>query len=192
MCSLDVLPISNLFCFVVLTWVHAAMGALAPQKSDTADTSKFAHERLELLKHQPFSDMQYNPHDRCTWQSSQCAALTHYSFLDSMLHNSTDKYDFKQWDFHAFEYRRWSINTILFKGSDLNNELISGDDEQSISADLPREKNRHCGAVGTALVVHLAYFPQRNDGADKLLPHFEELAQSLTGPLLPAGESSVI
>lgn len=164
------------------------MAALTAQHIDRigeAETSQFSQAKMELLQQEPFSAMQYQPYDECTWKSSHCAAVTHYAFLENVLHNSTDKYDFKQWDFHAFEYRRWSINTILFKGSDLNNEKISDDDEQSISADLPREKGRHCGAVGQALVVHLAYFPQRNDGADKLLPLFEDLANSLTGPLLP-------
>ena len=170
----------------MLTWVHAAMGAL---NTHDPDSDYIVEAGKYLLKDVPFSDMSYQVFDKCSWSSSQCAAIAHYTFLESIHHNITSKYDFKLWDFHAFGYRRWSINTILFKGSDLNAEVISADDEQSISEDLPRQKNRHCGAVGQALVVHLAYYPQRNGGADNLLPLFEQLAHNLTGQMLPDVDS---
>ena len=124
----------------VLTWVHAAMGALDthdPDSDDIVEAGKYKSEKDALLKNMPFSDMSYRMYDKCSWSSSQCAAIAPYSFLESIHHNTTSKYDFKLWDFHAFGYRRWSINTILFKGSDLNAEVISADDEQ----DLPRQRN---------------------------------------------------
>lgn len=172
----------------VLTWVHAAMGALdiVHQSSDDAPSeSLYKRHKDVLLKRKPFTDMKYFVFDECTWGSSVCAAITHYAFLENLYSNSTDNYDFKLWDFHAFGYQRWSINTIMFRGDDLNAESISGDDEQSISVDLPQELGQHCGAVGQALVVHLAYNPQRNADIDNLLPHFEQLAVTLTGDLLP-------
>lgn len=164
------------------------MGALDtqyPTSAGMAQTGAYTDEIKALLQQLPFAEMHYDIFDKCSWSSAQCAAVTQYMFLESVIHNTTDKYDFNLWDFHAFDYRRWSINTILFKGSDLNSEHIAPDDEQSISVDLPRAKGQHCGAVGQALVVHLAYYPQRDNGADKLLSAFEQLACKFTGDLLP-------
>ncbi|KAL0042515.1 hypothetical protein WJX79_002128 [Trebouxia sp. C0005] len=98
------------------------------------------------------------------------------------------KYDFGTWDLNAFKYERWSINTIMFKGSDLNRELISEDDELSISETLPKTKGKHCGAVGSAVVAHLAYVTQRGarlEERTQVLKRYGELAEMLTGPLLP-------
>ena len=141
-----------------------------------------------FLDNSPFVNMTYKPYDMCALRSFACAATVHYNFLDNVKHDQLHKYEFGVWDLNAFKYERWSINTIMFKGSDLNREAITEDDELSISETLPKAKGRHCGAVGTALVVHLAYVTQRGvrlEERTNLLQHYERLAESLTGPLLP-------
>ena len=106
-----------------------------------------------------------------------------------MASNQLDRYNFHFWDFHAFSYDRWSINAILFKGSDLATTPIDPEvgDEVTISWTLPEKLDRHCGAVGSALVVHLAYGLQRSAGIGEtgIVQHYERLAEKLTGRLLP-------
>ena len=141
-----------------------------------------------FLDGSPFEKMTYKPYDMCALRNFGCVATVHYNFLDNVAKDELDKYDFGTWDLNAFSYERWSINTIMFKGSDLNKENISEDDEQSISETLPRLKGRHCGAVGSAIVAHLAYVTQRGTGLEEktqVLKRYEDLAERLTGPLLP-------
>ncbi len=133
--------------------------------------------------------MGYDEHSKCALGSMECAAISHYNFLDNIAkEDGLSKYDFGTWDFNAFDgYPRWSINTILFKGSDLNREDILADDEKSIAMLLPEAKQVHCGAVGKAIVVHLSYKPQRVDGLEEytnVVAHYVDLARKLTGPLL--------
>ena len=60
-------------------------------------------------------------------------------------------------------------------------------DEVFISWKLPERLDRHCGAVGAALIVHLAYANQRSAGIGNtgIVQHYEKLAEKLMGPLLP-------
>jgi len=158
--------------------------SLAPKNS----SNDFEEELNGLLEQLPFTDMKYGPFERCSLTSMECAAICHYTFLDILAHDKLSRYDFNLWDFHAFGYSRWSINTILFKGNDLYREDILKDDELSIAALLPESKGKHCGAIGSAIVVHLAYGPQRAAGLEqqtRVMELYEKLAQNLTGALLP-------
>lgn len=176
----------------VLMWVHAAMGTMHPHSETPNDMFSRAPARPQpqsYLDNSAFSEMLYRPYEECALYNFECAATCHYSFLDNVAGNGTGKYDFGRWDFHAFEYIRWSINTILFRGSDLNRERIPDDDEEFISKDLPKSRGRHCGAVGAAVVVHMAYVSQRSLELEErtgLLEEYEKLAEALHGPMLPA------
>lgn len=135
-----------------------------------------------------FENMPQDAYYPCAIESFVCAATCHYNFLDSLADNDLDKYNFGTWDFHAFDYRRWSINTIMFKGGDLNHEEIMDDDEETISNVLPHSKGRHCGAIGSAIVVHMAYANQRGQQLEEkthLLQRYTAMAEKLHGPLLP-------
>lgn len=146
------------------------------------------NQAQSFLDGTPFEKMPRDAYYPCAIQNFTCAATCHYNFLDSLAHNDLEKYDFGSWDFHAFDYRRWSINTIMFKGGDLNNETIMDDDEETISNVLPHAKGRHCGAIGSAIVVHMAYSNQRSEQLEEkthLLQHYTALAEKLHGPLLP-------
>ena len=132
--------------FAVLTFVHAAMGAMKTYELQGNDfvPSKSAKPQ-GFLDRSPFEKMTYKPYDMCALRNFGCVATVHYNFLDNVAKDELDKYNFGTWDLNAFSYERWSINTIMFKGSDLNREDISEDDEQSISETLPKSKGRHCG-----------------------------------------------
>lgn len=185
---LAVLSRVSFLLLAVLSRVHAAMGFLKTYKQEGREY--FPTDDI-FLDSSPFRDMPDDPYSECSLFSAECAAITHYNFLDNVKipHEAgLDKYDFNTWDFDAFGYPRWSINAFVFKGSDLIDEHISNeDDEQDIAVELPKAKGKHCGAVGKALIVHLSYVFQRQAGFDKqtnLAAHYVALARNLTGPLL--------
>lgn len=176
----------------VLTWVHAVLGAMMPhQGSASREILGTVLDSLttDYLGQDLFRNFKYGPFENCSWVSPECATLAHSLFFQNAAMDDLDKYDFRLWDFNAFDYKRWSINAILFKGSDVNQMVMSArhDDEYHISRILPKRLGRHCGAVGSALVVHLAYYPQREAGLieQEILPLYEDLAEKLTGTLLP-------
>lgn len=179
-------------CAAVLTWIHAGMGAMHTHKNDGGREilgNDYDDLLMRYLEVKPFANFTYGPLEKCSLTSLECASLCHFYFLENQANNQLERYNFHFWDFHAFSYNRWSINAILFKGSDLNNELMDPNisDEVLISWTLPQKLDRHCGAVGSALVVHLAYGMQRDAGIGEtgIVQHYEHLAAKLTGRLLP-------
>ncbi len=175
-------------CPAVLTFVHAAMGAMQTYHQEGEDFVASKIKPQGFLDGSQFANMTYKPYDMCALRNFACVATCHYNFLDNLARDELYKYDFGTWDLNAFKYERWSINTIMFKGSDLNREVISEDDELSISETLPKTKGKHCGAVGSAVVAHLAYVTQRGvrlEERTQVLKRYEELAEKLAGPLLP-------
>lgn len=176
----------------VLTWVHAAMGAMQLRKRELGGLDmgeEFQQRLLPFLQSDPFADIKYGTYEHvCQLSSLDCAALCHLNFLQHVASNSLSRYNFGVWDFNAFNYERWSINTILFKGSDLYREEMGNDDESHITELLSKAKRKRSGAVGPALVVHLAYHTQRNAGLESstnFLELYAALASNATGPLLP-------
>ena len=176
----------------VLTWVHAVMGAMTPQLGIASKEilgSVLDSLTMDYLGQDLFKDFKYGPFENCSWASPECATLCHSFFIQNAATDDLDKYNFQLWDFNALYYKRWSINAILFKGSDVNQMVMSAkhDDEYHISKILPKRLGKHCGAVGSALVVHLAYYPQREAGLRErnIIPLYEGLAEKLTGTLLP-------
>ena len=180
------------WCLAVLTWVHAAMGAMQVRKHELGGFSMgddFEQRVMPFLQTDPFANMKYGTYEHvCQLSSLDCAALCHFNFLQNFADDNLAKYNFGVWDFNAFNYDRWSINTILFKGSDLNREHMGTDDESYITEVLSKKKRKRNGAVGPAVVVHLAYHTQRNAGLESdvsVLEAYAGLAANITGPLLP-------
>ena len=167
------------------------MGAMQVRKHELGglNMGKTAEQAmLPFLEAEPFADIKYGAYESaCALHSPDCAALSHLNFLQNLADNNSAHYDFGVWDFNAFNYARWSINTILFKGKDLCYEKLGTDDEAQITQELSKAKGKRSGAVGSALVVHLAYHTQRNAGLlDRLnlLEQYSALAGNLTGNLL--------
>lgn len=94
------------------------------------------------------------------WTDWSIAAQTHYSFLQHVEENCLWRYKFNIWDYH---YYRLSINFIGFWGDDIVDAFPfpSGDDEEYLTIIRPRELGRHVIVDGTALSVHFAFGPQR-------------------------------
>lgn len=183
---------ANVINHSVLTWIHAGMGAMHTHKNDGGREilgNDYDDLLMTYLEDKPFANFTYGPLETCSLTSLECASLCHFYFLQNVANNQLDRYNFHFWDFHAFSYDRWSINAILFKGSDLATTPMDPEvgDEVTISWTLPEKLDRHCGAVGSALVVHLAYGLQRSAGIGEtgIVQHYERLAEKLTGRLLP-------
>lgn len=167
------------------------MGAMQVRKHELGglDMGKSAEQNmLPFLEADPFADIKYGAYESaCALHSPDCAALSHLNFLQNLAANTTAYYDFGAWDFNAFNYARWSINAILFKGSDLCYEDLGTDDEAHITMVLSKVKGKRSGAVGSALMVHLAYHTQRNSGLlDRvnLVEQYTAVAANLTSNLL--------
>ena len=168
------------------------MGAMQVRKHEIGglNMGEAAQKKMmHFLEAEPFADMKYGAYESpCALESADCAALFHLNFLQNLADNNTAHYNFGTWDFNAFNYARWSINAILFRGSDLCYETMGTDDEAHITQVLSKVRGKkRSGAVGSAIVVHLAYHTQRNAGLldqVNLVEQYSALALSLTGTLL--------
>ena len=114
------------------------------------------------------------------WEKSEYAKLHHRSFLQHHKNKTLNSYVFPIWDYNALAYNRWSINFFLFKGDEVG-DVGPGDDEHQISIVIPKKYKRHSLVVGTALVVHFGYIPQRNSGLkdSDFIPEYRDLAQEI-------------
>ncbi|KAL3156535.1 hypothetical protein ABBQ38_000830 [Trebouxia sp. C0009 RCD-2024] len=175
----------------VLTWVHAGMDAMhtSAAQLDRLGDSPYRRRIADATKTNPMTGCTYGYSTYCSVDSASVAAACHYSFLHNVRKQQLHKYNFHIWDFHAFGYQAWSINTFIFKGSELHTVKFDEDvnDEWFISQRLAERLDSHSGAVGSALVVHMSYHTQRESGFDEsdVLHQYEQLAESLTGVLLP-------
>lgn len=99
------------------------------------------------------------------WRSSEFALRLHERFLYAAEAKDFDQ--FKTADFSPV-LSRFSINCIGFFGSDvaaLGEKFCPAhvDDEEWLSACLPSMEMRPGRIVGSALVVHFAFYPQEQD-----------------------------
>ena len=141
--------------------VHARMMAISPY-IEVDNFTKIKSNRSDLDE----SDCKFGGYGPFSnwWNNGKCAAIVHKNFLNHALNNDLDAYDFKRWDFHQCGYERWSINFVLMRGIYANKMQILfpnfDDDEVSISKEIPQKLNKHCFALGSAIVVHYSYGPQ--------------------------------
>ena len=114
------------------------------------------------------------------WEKSEYAKLHHRSFLQHHKNKTLNSYVFPIWDYNALAYNRWSINFFLFKGDEVR-DVGPGDDEHQISITIPKKYRRHTLVVGSAIVVHFAYRPQRSSGLkdNDFIPEYRDLAQEI-------------
>lgn len=121
----------------------------------------------------------------CNWRHADCANVHHRSFLHHHQKKTLDAYVFPTWDLNAFGYHRWSINFFLFKGNEVQ-DVGPGDDEQQISVEIPKNQKKHSLVVGTALVAHFGYKPQRRSGLNDsaFLPDYQRIAEGVCASTL--------
>jgi hypothetical protein len=154
---------ANVVNHPLLSHVHARMMANMPfdQISEFQWTKSVNKSNLDSTECQ---NGEYNPFSKW-WKNPKCTVLVHESFLYHALKNELDVYDFKKWDFHHMGYERWSINFVLMRGIYANKmkKMFPNmdNDEVAISRDMPKVFGKHCFSLGSAIVVHFSYYPQR-------------------------------
>lgn len=181
-----------------LSHIHHRMGATLPFHPPNQTLPEDSHLKSRpsdwVLQHKEngledtaIGSSSLDPFSPCTWLDWRCAAVTHYSFLHHLEHHSLEAYNFQLWDFSMDNYFRWSINCIVFNTSDLLHPMPN-DDEMAVTQTIPKARNYHTGAVGSALMAHFSYRAQIElYNNTNLLSHYERAAVKVTGhPLLPA------
>ena len=154
---------ANVVNHPLLSHVHARMMANMPfdQISEFQWTKSVNKSNLDSTECQ---NGEYNSFSKW-WKNPKCTVLVHESFLYHALKNELDVYDFKKWDFHHMGYERWSINFVLMRGIYANKmkKMFPNmdDDEVAISREMPKVFGKHCFSLGSAIVVHFSFNPQR-------------------------------
>jgi hypothetical protein len=124
--------------------------------------SSYIHQRLGNFG-SSLGLFTYNPFCDLGWRSGRAAALIHSDFFQKLKDSRLDLYKYKQWVLHNFE--RNSINCISWFGEDFAQFKRcepSADDEQWLAVDKPKEVGRVNSICGTSLMVHFAYYTQRD------------------------------
>jgi hypothetical protein len=125
--------------------------------------------------------IQRHAQGECVWESWECGAWMHESFLSRLEDRTECAYDFGWHNFHSngfggykagrptpLPYTRWSINVFAFVPSDLDHsdaENLVGDDESEVSYAIPMRSGKPACAVGKALVAHYSYSKQEDGSA---------------------------
>jgi hypothetical protein len=106
--------------------------------------------------YQDWPNLGYDALDPIGWKNPQFAQHAHEKFLENPY--DLGRYDFRRWFMR--EGCRWSINTICWFGPDLSGCV--GDEEPWITMIMPRKTHRPIGVCGDSVVVHFAFFTQRD------------------------------
>ena len=152
---------ANVVNHPLLSYVHYKIGAILPFYEKTP--YNFAKIDNETSFKNIIENNTYDSFSKW-WTNPQYAAVAHESFLYHAVNNNLQIFDFKKWDFHYNDFIRWSINFILLRGKYVNKikEWVpyNTDDEVIISSEIPKLLNKHCYALGSAIVAHFSYYPQ--------------------------------
>ena len=130
------------------SWIQ---GSIEEKKNETSIFKKCITKRLLNWRDKP-----------------GCAAIAHENLLYyAYKYNfNLTLYDFKIYDINSFSYEAWRINFILFRGNVVNKIHVKykhvESDEQIITELLTKDNNKHCFAVGAAVVAHFAYSTDNN------------------------------
>jgi hypothetical protein len=81
---------------------------------------------------------------------------------------------------------KFGLALVHIAGSELDPITIQ-DDEEAIAVDFPKARKRHCAAVGQAVGVHFAYYPQRTglEANTDVLQRYKVLAEDVCGSVVP-------
>lgn len=144
------------------------------------------HQRMGMLTLSQ-GECTYDPFCDLGWKSEKIASYIHSNFLNNLKDCKLDNYKYKQWILHEFE--RTSINFISWFGKDFaefDGKVCSDndkDDEQWLSVYKPRQVNKFNCICGTALVVHFAYYTQREclESQTNSLQKYKEISEKIAG-----------
>jgi hypothetical protein len=117
------------------------------------------HARIGALSTPPLPG--YGCLDPVGWGSGEFAVQAHKSFLEALGRGDVEKFVFSQWINWAAD--RVSINCFAWLGEDFAefNGVVGEDEEEWLTVTYPRSRGLSTAICGTALVAHLAFFPQR-------------------------------
>jgi hypothetical protein len=132
------------------------------------------YQRMNVIPY-GWGRVNWQANDPVGWGDPQFARQLHEYFL-----NNISKYEllkFPDWYLY-YGTERVSINCICWFGTEFakfRGEIHSHDDEQWLSADKPKQINKHNIICGSAVVCHYAYYTQREllDKSDILEQYYQ-------------------
>lgn len=134
--------------------------------------------QVKQLKRTPISDAQYD-----TWGNSveswAIASQQHYSFLENLLEDQLDLYQFSPkalpW---VTDYMRLSINCIVVNSTEiLQNLPMNTVDEEWLTVSLPKKIGKSVAVDTHALAVHFSFGGQGDVATTDLLGRYLDYAQ---------------
>jgi len=118
------------------------------------------HQRTGALEYKDFK-VNYICGCDLGWGNGDFAKIKHSNFLQKLSQNEIHSYKFNKWDLIYNE--RVSINCISWFGKDFEDiGLVNYDEEQFLSSDYPKAKNKLNTIYGQVLCSHFAFYPQRD------------------------------
>lgn len=100
----------------------------------------------------------YDRMDRVGWTDPLFIENIHKNFMSKPANRRLTAYFFTEWN--LFQYEPFSINCFAFFGKDLQ-DINDPDEELYISHHQPERLGRPNVVLGSAIVVHFAFHPQR-------------------------------
>ena len=152
---------ANVINHAHLSYVHARQKAILP----FYETKKYVWEKAQNITELDDTlvfDSTYSTYSTW-WSNGRQAAIALESFLYHAYNNNLNVYRFRVWDFNSVGYtERVRINFIIIWGQYVNklNQSKSFTDETYITIDMPKLLKKHTLSLGSALVVHFAYYNQ--------------------------------
>jgi hypothetical protein len=121
-----------------------------------------------------------------SWGDGPNSRIFHDLFFKHLHEGSLSQYKFE--DRTLYDYVHTSVNFIAWMGKDLAEflEEVDCDEERWLSHLKARQLNRPCMICGDSLVVHFAYYPQRNflEQTSNALDVYRAIAEGVPPPEL--------
>lgn len=119
------------------------------------------------------------------WRSGRFAASTHARFLEAIRERRLERFRFGVLTLRPGE--RCSINCCAWRGEDFarfDGRIEGDDDEQWLTVERPARLGQASCIVGSALVAHFAYHPQRDylEQWTGLLGEYRALSEAIPAP----------
>jgi len=136
------------------------------------------HQRMGALEYKNF-EINYDCGDPIGWGNSDFAEMKHRNFFQKFESNNLNSYKFNKWE--LFFNERVSINCISWFGKDFEDIGLMCDEENFLSVEYPRLKNKLNTVYGGALCSHFAFFTQREKMDNtEILNEYKKITGKLT------------
>lgn len=119
------------------------------------------HQRNSLVKYHKLCG--YECCDPVGWNDPKFAETIHRAFISDLHNGKLEQWhsSFREW--HCLSHERVSINCISWLGSTFQTfgGQVGSNEEIWLSVDKPKSINSHNVILGSAIVVHFAFYTQR-------------------------------